>query len=264
MSIVRALAPYADDKGNEIVYDGAPRTKDFVVEFSGRNNRLVVADNTKIVSLSVHFAGDGGEINLLPTSQPRTGLRLSLRVGHGSRIQIGENVGTTRRAFISAVEGASVVIGEDCMLAAGIEIRTDDSHPIYSVRTGKRLNPSASVEIGAHVWLGKHATIMGGVTIGSGSVVGLGSIVTRSVPNNSIAVGVPAKVVKRDAAWERPMLRTRRPGQKVPGPNEKNEQFWNLTQESVPDVAPAGRSLRQRVAQWAHPRTSRRAERRLG
>lgn len=264
MSTVRVLASYRDDDGNEIVYEGAPLTEHISVKFYGKNNRLRIADNAKIVWLSVDFAGDGGEVTILPTSQPRAGLRLSLRVGYGSRIHIGENVGTTNQTFISAVEGASVDIGYDCMIATGVEIRTDDAHPIYGVRTGKRVNTTESIVIGDHVWLAKNAVVLGGVSIGSGSVIGFGSIVTRSVPNNCIAAGVPARVVKRHIAWERPVLRTRRSGQNVPGPNEKNEQFWNMTQESVPDVVPAGRSLRQRVAQWARPRASRRAERRLG
>ena len=250
MTVLRILECYRDDHGNEIVYTGAPLAENVRISFSGHNNRVLIAEDAKIVSLALEFAGNGGVLTILPTSQRRTGLRLSLRVGHRSRIMIGENCGTTRRAFISAVEGASVSIGADCMLAAGIEIRTDDAHPIYDVRTGRRLNSSESIEIGDHVWIAKHATIMGGVTIGSGAVIGLGSIVTRSVPNNSIAVGAPARVVRRDIAWERPMLRSRPPGQSGPGLHEKNEQFWQLTRDMLPTVVPVTQSRRQRLARF--------------
>jgi acetyltransferase-like isoleucine patch superfamily enzyme len=52
------------------------------------------------------------------------------------------------------------------------------------------------------VWLGSNAVVVDGVTIGKGSVIGAGAVVTRSLPPYSIAVGVPAKVVKdrREAA----------------------------------------------------------------
>ncbi|WP_313477376.1 acyltransferase [Microbacterium sp.] len=253
MKTVNVLEPYRDDDGNEIVYDGPALSVPINIRFSGKNNRLHIAEGADVRWLSLDFAGDGGQVRILRTSRPRAGLRLSLRVGYSSSVQIGEDVGTTNRLFISAVEGASVHIGDDCMIATGIEIRTDDAHPVYAVQTGKRVNPTKSIVIGDHVWLAKDAVIMGGVTIGSGSVIGFRSIVTRSVPNNCIAAGAPAKVVRRHIAWERPTLRTRRPGQDVPRQNEKNEEFWRMTEEAVPDVVSAGRPLRRRLARWVPP-----------
>lgn len=256
MTTTRVLRAYRDDRGNEIIYDGHPRTDFISVKFAGSNNVLRVADNAKIVSLSVDFAGDGGEVIILPTSQRRTGLRLSLRVGHQSGIEIGENVGTTKRAFISAVEGASVRIGNDCMIATGVEIRTDDAHPIYDVRSGTRVNPSESIDIGDHVWLAKNSVIMGGVTIGTGSVIGFGSIVTRSVPNNCIAVGAPARVVRRHVAWERPMLRDRLPAHDEPLPGEAHKEFWRITEETAPHPTRKAEPPRRFFRLW--PRAAKR------
>jgi acetyltransferase-like isoleucine patch superfamily enzyme len=51
--------------------------------------------------------------------------------------------------------------------------------------------------IGDDVWLGARAFIGAGVTIGSGCVVSAGSVVTKSLPENSVAVGVPARIVRR-------------------------------------------------------------------
>jgi acetyltransferase-like isoleucine patch superfamily enzyme len=53
----------------------------------------------------------------------------------------------------------------------------------------------ADVVIGADVWLGVRVTVLPGVVIGDGAVVGAGSVVTKSLPRNCIAAGVPAKVV---------------------------------------------------------------------
>jgi len=229
MKAIRVLRPYEDERGNQIVYAGRPVEKEVNVRFGGRHNRLVVAAGADIVHLGVQFVGDGGTVEILPTSSPRTGLRFGLRVGHDSTIRIGENVGSQGNTMVSAVEGADVVIGEDCMLSRQIEIRCDDSHPIYDVRTGRRHNVSESITIGDHVWIGKEATIMGGVDVGSGSVIGYRSVVTSSVPNNCIVVGVPARVVRTDIAWERPMVAGRRPDECRPRPGEKTERYWNLT-----------------------------------
>lgn len=255
MRVIRTLEPYSDEDGNEIVYSGKPISQNVRIRISGKNNRLVIAKKAKIVSLAVEFAGSDGKVVVRPTTQPRTGLRLILRVGHRSRIRIGENVGTTARAFISAVEGASVTIGDDCMIATAVEIRTDDAHAIYDVRTGKRTNKTRSIEIADHVWIAKNATIMGGVTIGQGSVIGFRSIVTHRVPNNVIAVGAPAKVVRKHIVWERPSLRGREPGRSFLEPEERTEQFWQLTREEEPATAPrpAGSrsgAAKRRLVRW--------------
>ncbi len=59
----------------------------------------------------------------------------------------------------------------------------------------KRAGENAAVVIGSHVWLGVDVMVLKGVTIGDNTVVGAGSIVTRSLPENVYAAGVPAVVV---------------------------------------------------------------------
>lgn len=237
------LERYKDEHGNEIIYDGEPVEDKIDIRFRGSNNTLVVSSSAYVKELSVNFTGDNGRIEVGPTTRKRTGLRFDFRCGHQSLITVGEDVGCAGRVFVSAVEGVKVSIGYDVMFARGIEIRADDVHPIYDVRTSKRLNPSQPIVVGDHVWIAKDAVIMGGVTIGNGSVVGFRSILTKSIPNNCIAAGAPARVVKRDIAWERPVVTTRRPGEKAPRKGEKNADYWNLTNESdgpdLPQVKPA-------------------------
>ncbi|GEM_PF-785978 len=238
MRTLNVLEPYADRDGNRIVYTGEPVREKISITFHGRDNVLTVAPNAKIVELGVDFGGDGAVVEILPTSVPRTGLRFGMRLGHDSGVRIGENVGSQGRTMISAVEGSDVIIGDDCMLAMGIEIRSDDAHPIYDVRTGQRINMGQSVTIGDHVWIAKHATVMGGVRIGSGSVVGYRSIVTSDIPNNSIAAGSPARVIRRDIAWERPMVVSRHGDDVLPRDGEKTEEHWRLTEDTLPDSWP--------------------------
>ena len=52
------------------------------------------------------------------------------------------------------------------------------------------------VKIGSKVWIGANVTILPGVTIGENAIVGTGSIVTKDIPDNAVAVGNPARVVK--------------------------------------------------------------------
>lgn len=235
MAKVTELKSYEDESGNRIIYGGNPLPNAALsVHFRGKGNILTIASGAKLVDLAVDFSGDHGAVEVGTTSKERSGIRVSIRVGHASTVSIGDNVGFESRAFIRVSEGQQIVIGEDCMFAANVELRADDTHPIYDVRTGMRANPSGSIHIGEHVWLGKAAAVMGGVTIGSGAIVGFRSVVTKDVPNNSVAAGIPARVVRRDVAWERPVLSFRRPGVGSLTEGEiKSEKWWNLTDDFV-------------------------------
>jgi acetyltransferase-like isoleucine patch superfamily enzyme len=52
------------------------------------------------------------------------------------------------------------------------------------------------VRIGKYTWIGGNSTILPGVTVGEGAIIGAGSVVTHDIPPYSVAVGVPAKVIK--------------------------------------------------------------------
>ncbi|EHM02236.1 bacterial transferase hexapeptide repeat protein [Acetobacteraceae bacterium AT-5844] len=56
--------------------------------------------------------------------------------------------------------------------------------------------------IGDHVWIGDDALVLKGVTIGQASIIGARSVVTKDVPPNSVAVGTPARIIRRNVTWE--------------------------------------------------------------
>lgn len=100
-----------------------------------------------------------------------------------------------------------IEIGEQAMLAHGVQIFDNDSHPLdpaarsrdyESVLSGGARSPiaAAPVRIGGHAWIGFCAIILKGVTIGDNSVVAAGSVVTRDVPPNAVVAGNPARIVK--------------------------------------------------------------------
>lgn len=115
----------------------------------------------------------------------------------GKNFRIGDNV------HIAAAE--RIEVGDDCLLASKIFI-TDLSHGDYgngaeatdpSTPPNDRPLTSSPVKIGNNVWIGESVSILGGVTIGDGCIIGANSVVSKSIPDNSIAVGCPARVIKR-------------------------------------------------------------------
>lgn len=228
MTTLDTLADYADGAGNTIV-TGVRRDQHVAVTFKGRGNRLVIAPGSRLKRLSVTFHGHHGLVEIGANRTVGTP-QLNLRVGHGGRIRLGDDLSTTTTMFVSAVEGAAVTIGDDVMVATHVHIRTDDSHGIYDVSSRRRINPAADVTVGDHVWLGYEATVLRGSAIGSGSVIGTRSIVSGAVPNNCVAVGSPAKVVRRDIAWERPYLWLSEGAEDWPAFDGEPPAHWRATE----------------------------------
>ncbi len=118
-------------------------------------------------------------------------------------IRIGENT-TIESAHIAVAEdGRKVVIGEDCMFSKNIRLSFSDSHAIIQHPTGKRLNPAQDIVIDNHVWLGYQVTVTKGVHIEHDSVIGTNSVVTKKIPANVVAAGIPAHVIKTGTSWSR-------------------------------------------------------------
>ena len=246
------LAAWSDDRGNVIEYDGPPR-QDVAVRFRGSNNRLVVHANAKIApgAWNFTFDNDNGLITLGAGSARRP-LRPSVRVGQDSSVIIGRGVSSTGKVLITAAEGASVRIGRGALIASQVEIRADDAHAIFDIHTGARVNRSRDIVIGPHVWLAGQVVVLAGVRIGEGSVVGVGSIVTRSLPNNVVAVGAPATPVRRDIAWEPDHLTLREPYYKPDASTVTKSEFWRRTGDPAAfghefDDAPARTSWAARL-----------------
>lgn len=118
-------------------------------------------------------------------------------------LEIGDNT-TIEGAHIAVTEpNSKIAIGNDCMFSGNIDIRNGDSHSILDTNTNQRINYAKNIIIGNHVWLGNGVNVLKGVTIGDNTVIGIKSLVTNDIPSNSLAVGIPAKVVKTDITWDR-------------------------------------------------------------
>lgn len=144
-------------------------------------------------------------IRIGPEFTAGVGLRLDAFSDEKTRIciRIGSRVEVNDYVHIGAVD--SVTIGDDVLIASRVFI-TDHDHGCYGggfphsspdTRPADRELLISPVSIGNRVWLGEGVTVLPGVTIGAGAVIGANAVVTRDIPENSLALGVPAKVIKR-------------------------------------------------------------------
>lgn len=115
----------------------------------------------------------------------------------GGRISLGENVNLGLGCTI--LSETEVLVGDNCIFAAHCYVVAGGNHDFSRIDIPIIQQPSISrggVRIEEDVWLGARVSVLDGVTIGRGSVVGAGAVVTRDLPPFSVAVGVPAHVVK--------------------------------------------------------------------
>lgn len=229
---LNVVESYQDDRGNVIVCDER-HDSGITVIFRGSNNRLEIAPGARFTKLRAVFDCSNGSLTI---GKARRSSRQiwAIRIGEDATVVVGDNVTTSGQTSISAVEGVTVTVGDDVMISSDVKIRGDDGHPIFDVRTGKRVNPSLPITVGDHVWLGWGSRVFGGASIGSGSVIGASGVVKGTVPNNCVAAGVPARVLRRDIAWERPHLSFDEPPYKPDiSAIRKTKRYWNLTEGSA-------------------------------
>ena len=97
-----------------------------------------------------------------------------------------------------------MTIGDNVMIGPNVSLLTAKHPLMYQQRNVREVDGemvdyefAAPITIGDNCWLGGNVTVLGGVTIGAGSVIGAGTVVTKSVPANSLVVGVPGKVIRQ-------------------------------------------------------------------
>lgn len=110
-------------------------------------------------------------------------------------LRIGDNSGVG----IDCEMNGPVTIGDNVMMGPEVVVYTTrhkhDRIDITMIEQG--MEEPLPVKIGNDCWIGRRVIILPGVTIGDGCVIGAGAVVAKDIPPYSIAVGVPAKVVKR-------------------------------------------------------------------
>jgi acetyltransferase-like isoleucine patch superfamily enzyme len=148
-----------------------------------RNSRVILGDQVTLRSRSKGNAiGVNHEVILRTQSEEAI-------------IQIGNRVGMSGGAICAK---KSVVIGDDVLIGSNVVIADNDFHPVNPLAriNGQSDDVSKEIIIERNVWIGADVYVCKGATIGENSVIGAKSVVTKSIPPNCVAAGIPARVIR--------------------------------------------------------------------
>ncbi len=121
----------------------------------------------------------------------------------GGTVYVGARTGIGAQTIIHSINACPVTIGTDAIIGPQCYIVGGGSYNMdrLDVPIAKQgIKPDGGCHIDDNVWVGAKATVMGGVKLESGCVVAAGAVVTRSMSENVVCAGVPAKIIKTRVA----------------------------------------------------------------
>lgn len=116
-----------------------------------------------------------------------------VKMGHGVRFYGMPNLST---------EPWLITLGDNVHVTRGVQFLTHDGASLILRSTTPDLEITKPIVVGSDVYIGVNSVILPGVTIGSRCIIAAGSVVSRSVPDNSVVAGVPARVIKTVDEYE--------------------------------------------------------------
>ncbi|MCM1365281.1 MAG: sugar O-acetyltransferase [Faecalibacterium sp.] len=125
------------------------------------------------------------------------------RVDYGFNIEVGDNFYANSNCIILDV--GKVKIGDNVMFGPNVSIITA-GHPIHPESRRSRYEYGMPITIGNDVWIGTNTVICPGASVGNGCVIGAGSVVTKAMPDNTVCVGNPCRVLREITDEDRKYL----------------------------------------------------------
>ncbi len=175
---------------------------DFLAKGEKIGSHEVIGDFTLLTKLrddGVEFAavsyGDNYKRHIESQKLNSMGYKLPNLIHPSAKLELGHSIGTGNLFAVGSIVGCYVKIGNNCLINTGSTI--DHECTIGdSVHIGPGSHLAGRVNVGCNSFIGIGSTVIDKINIGKNVIIGAGSVVIESIPDNVVALGVPAKVIK--------------------------------------------------------------------
>jgi len=169
------------------------------IKFFGSNCKLYIGENARLSGV-VEFHDDEQLVSF-GGDHIGAGTAFIYLKGKRCRALIGRGLKINNTFWANLAEDDGLLeIGDECLFGSA-KFRTSDSHKIFDIDSGERINRQQPIRVGHRVWISEDVLVLKGADIGGGSIIGARSIVTGVVAENCLAAGSPLRVLKTNVRW---------------------------------------------------------------
>lgn len=194
---------------NNSISVGKATLKNVVIHIYGNNNTIDIDIDVLVMDckILIYYRKQTSNYNKIKILH-NTHILSTINIMHcdNSVVTIGKNTLLHRGGGIVLAEESKVSIGDDCLIASNVQIKTSDHHSITDLN-GHRINLAGNITIGNKVWIAEEVTICKNAIIPSNSVVAFRSLVNKPfTQENILLAGMPAKIIRKGISWSRDLL----------------------------------------------------------
>jgi len=171
-----------------------------LISYIQPNVRLIGTKNIQVengvrIYQGSYLSTKGNRITLKKEASLDHGVDMRAYSGFDGFLEVGER--TYLGPYVCLAGPGKIQIGNDCMIASHSSLYANNhKYEAVGIPIRDQGFTCKGIVIGDNCWLGSGTRVLDGVTIGTGCVIGAGAVITHDIPPYSVAVGVPAKVVK--------------------------------------------------------------------